>query len=88
MPDLSDPELAHRVESLRPGPFDRLSLLRAVRALLDQPAHNELRASALAQRGQVVVAALGVAERAAHLLRRVVVPNPIAVVLMPSPQKS
>jgi two-component system, cell cycle sensor histidine kinase and response regulator CckA len=74
MPDLSGPELARRLESLRPGsrtlfvsgytvetvrgrgrlptdgaflekPFDRLSLLGAVRALLDQPAHNELGAA-------------------------------------------
>jgi PAS domain S-box-containing protein len=66
MPDLSGPELARRLESVRPGvrtlfvsgytaetvrgrgrlpadsaflekPFDQLSLLRAVRALLDQP---------------------------------------------------
>jgi two-component system, cell cycle sensor histidine kinase and response regulator CckA len=66
MPDLSGPELARRLESLRAGvrtpfvsgytvetvrgrlrlptdsaflekPFDRLLLLRAVRALLDQP---------------------------------------------------
>jgi PAS domain S-box-containing protein len=69
MPDLSGPELARRLESLRPGvrtlfvsgytaetvrgrgrlpadsaflekPFDQLSLLRAVRALLDQPART------------------------------------------------
>jgi CheY-like chemotaxis protein len=67
MPDLSGPELARRLQSVRPGirtlfvsgytaetvrsrgrlpgdsaflekPFDQLSLLRAVRALLDQPA--------------------------------------------------
>jgi len=69
MPDLSGPELARRLESLRPGvgtlfvsgytaetvrgrgglpagsaflekPFDQLSLLREVRALLDQPARS------------------------------------------------
>jgi FixJ family two-component response regulator len=66
MPDLSGPELARRMESLRPGvrtlfvsgytaetvrgrgrlpedsaflekPFHQLSLLRAIRALIDQP---------------------------------------------------
>jgi CheY-like chemotaxis protein len=69
MPDLTGSELAHRLESIRPGvrtlfvsgytaetvrgrgrlpadsaflekPFDQLSLLRAVRALLDQSART------------------------------------------------